>query len=836
MTDPGKPSDDLQRSELAQAQKVHLFLRLFRGREDVYPIRFEPKPPRQPGYVPDCANRWVEGVCDLPRVKCGDCSHQAFRPVDERAVLRHLRGQHVMGVYPMLPDGTCWFLAADFDEGTWQDDVRAVVSAASARGLPCAVERSRSGNGGHVWFFFSAPVSAASARAMGRVLFDDASSKSPGRALASYDRLFPSQDTMPKGGFGNLIALPLQRGPRSEGNSVFLNDDLLPIPDAEQWAYLAKVARIEPGVVSRIAREAKSARTKMGRPAEDLPADDSTPPWTTPALPATVVERVKGPLPERIAWTLAGDIFVSTTGLSPALLSRMKRLATFANPEFYKRQKARLSTARTPRNIDCSRDLPQHLALPRGCREGLETLLTEHDIASDVTDRRAVGHALSLAFRGTLTDVQSGAAEAMLAFVEGVFVAPPGTGKTVLGAYLVAARGRSTLVLVHRKPLLDQWVQQLAHFLALPPSSVGRLGGAKSKPTGVIDVAMIQSLGRPGEMDALLARYGHIIVDECHHLPAAQFEQVLRRIPARYVVGLTATPQRRDGHQPITQMCLGPVRHRIKAKDQATARGFAQELLVRDTNVDAREVGLDATIQDTYAALAGHAARNAMIVEDVNAALRAGRSPLVLTERRDHLEHLATCLRGAADHVIVLRGGMGAKGDRNARAQLLATPAGASRLVLATGRYIGEGFDDARLDTLFLTLPVAWKGTLEQYAGRLHRRHPGKAVVRVYDYVDRRVPVLAKMFAKRLRAYRAIGYAVPTPRADSPPDALGPLFESYPVVSAQESGAQGVSEPPSLTYEYDEDVLRCLDHESATDRDADFEDDGEDGLREWNAW
>ena len=330
-------------------------------------------------------------------------------------------------------------------------------------------------------------------------------------------------------------------------------------------------------------------------------------------------------------------------------------------------------------------------------------------------------------------------------------------GKTVVGTFVVSVRARSTLILVHRRPLLEQWIAQLAPFLGISKDEIGRIGGGKHGPNGRLDVAMIQTLVRNPKVDELVSHYGHVVIDECHHVPARSFENVLSRIRARFVTGLTATPQRRDGHHPITRMQIGPVRFTVDGKSQTAKHGFAHRLLVHETafaNPGSEVMG----IQNLYAALATDEARNAAIIDDVIAALEEGRSPILLTERKDHLEFFETRLRSFARNMIVLRGGMGVKATRAAAERLAAIPANEERLILATGRFIGEGFDDARLDTLFLALPVSWKGTLVQYAGRLHRRHADKTEVRIHDYVDSRVPSLERMFQKRLRGYRSMGY------------------------------------------------------------------------------
>jgi len=657
----------------------------------------------------------------------------------------------------LLEDETCWFLAVDFDKGSWQADVAAFAETCASAGVPVAVERSRSGDGAHAWFFFAAPVTASVARQMGCHLITETMKIRHEISMDSYDRLFPNQDTMPRGGFGNLIALPLQHEPRQHGNSVFVDQEFQPYTD--QWAFLASVSRIEPSSVATIAREAVRTGQVVGvRLAEVLNDADLLAPWSRPPSGRKQPLPSAGALPEKVTAVLAQRLFIEKSGLPSALLNQLKRLAAFQNPEFYKKQKLRLSTALTPRVIACAEELPLYLALPRGCAHQAERLLAEYGVKLSIEDKRHDGVPVNFKFNSELTIAQQDAATKLLAHENGVFVGPPGIGKTVLGIYLLVQRARNTLVLVHRKPLLAQWVAQLAIFLGIEEKAIGQVGGGKRKANGNLDVAMIQSLVRKDEVDDLVANYGHVIVDECHHLPAVSFERVLSEVKARFVVGLTATPQRRDGHHPITEMQLGLVRYKIDTKSQVVYRPFEHKLLVRETPFRLEGDGTETSIQEIYRVLVSDEARNTQILEDVIAAVRTGRTPILLTERRNHLEYLVERLRDHVRHLIVLQGGMTAK-KRLEAAKQLSSSTHSERLVIATGRYIGEGFDDAQLDTLFLAMPVSWKGTLIQYSGRLHRYHPGKTDVRIYDYVDRNVPALARMFEKRLSTYRAIGYA-----------------------------------------------------------------------------
>ena len=746
-------------SSLDAAEKVALFRRLFRGREDIYPRLWVNERTGKKGYAPACANEWMRGICEKPKVRCGECPNQAFIPVTDDVVLGHLRGRHVIGVYPLLPDETCWLLAADFDEQSWQEDLRAFAETSRAFGVPVTIERSRSGNGGHAWFFFAEPVSAGLARRMGCYLLTETMSRRHELSLKSYDRLFPSQDTMPRGGFGNLIALPLQFEARKRGNTLFLDEDLVPI--ADPWAHLLAIAPITRARVEKLAEKAAREGRVLGLPLPGAESDEDTAPWArAPSRPRRTL-KLSGPLPAQVRGVSAQRIFVEKAGLPSPLITEIKRLAAFQNPQFYERQGMRLSTALVPRVISCAEESVLHVGLPRGCEVGLRDLLTLHGIALELRDERIDGNELRVSFDGRLTDVQEQAVAALRPHEIGVFVAPPGVGKTVVGVRMIAERARSALVLVHRKPLVDQWRSQLALFLGIPVKDVGRIGSGASKANGRLDVAMMQSLVRKGEVSDVVAGYGHVVVDECHHVSAVSFERILSETKARYVLGLTATPRRRDGQDLIVVMQCGPIRFRVGDRDPAAQFAFSRRLVVRDTGFRLPLDRPEPTIQDVYGLLVRDDARNRMIVADVRQALAEGRSPLVLTERREHLDVLAAGLRDTGVEVVALHGGLTTPA-RRAALELLTRP-DAVRVIIATGRFAGEGFDDPRLDTLFLALPVSWRGTLVQYAGRLHRRHAAKTEVRVYDYVDRSVAVLGRMFERRLRGYRAIGYSADSP-------------------------------------------------------------------------
>jgi superfamily II DNA or RNA helicase len=747
-------------------EKLALFRSLFAGRPDVFPVRWENSKSGRSGYAPACANEWVRGVCDKPTIKCGECGNQAFIPVSLDTLARHLRGREgakaqgvpfVVGVYPLLSDDTCWLLAADFDDEQWAADALAFAETCRGHGIAAALERSRSGNGGHVWIFFAEPIPARDARQLGALLLTETMERRPDIGFASYDRFFPSQDALPTGGFGNLIALPLQRAARARGNSVFIDESLRPFDD--QWAFLSGLPRTTREALTGLVRAAEQEGRILGvrMPVDDENADQ---PWLM--LPsrrhraAPVVES----LPSHVDLVLADGIYIDRMDLPPVIVALLIRLAAFQNPEFYRAQAMRMSTHGKPRIISCAELHPQHIALPRGCFDEALALLQSYEVEARVEDRREVGEPLPVRFLGTLREEQAVAFDALAAHDFGVLAASPAFGKTVVAAALIAKRACSTLVLVHRRELLTQWVERLREFLSVEPGDIGTIAGGRKKPSRRIDVAVIQSLVRKGEVSDLLAGYGQLIVDECHHLSAASFELVARRSKAKCVVGLSATVARRDGHQPIIFMQCGPVRHRVNPKEDALRRGIAHRVVLRETTfrLDAGDGTGRVSVPRIYAQLAQHGDRNALIVKDVKAAFAEGRTTLVLTERRDHVEILRLAFEQFAQRVVVLQGGM-KPGERRAAGDQLRGSDITPRIILATGRYLGEGFDDPRLDTLFIAMPIAWKGTLAQYVGRLHRDHDGKSEVVVYDYADVSVPVLARMAAKRRTGYRALGYA-----------------------------------------------------------------------------
>ncbi len=757
---------------LSLDEKVTLFSSLFRGREDVFTKRWYSKASGKSGYQPVCLNEWNRQLCNKKKYKCAQCPNRQFKGLEYEDIYRHLEGKDaegcdVIGIYVVLNGNQCNFLCVDFDdkqcEHGYQNDVLAFVDVCNDWEIPCSIERSRSGNGAHVWIFFKEPLAAIMARKLGNAILTEAMNRDGRVSLKSYDRVFPSQNHLPEGGFGNLVALPLQGKARKNGNSVFVDETFTLIED--QWAYLLNVRKVSGSFVDEILA-LHGLSSELG----ELSTTSESKPWEAPVAQKITNED----FPKELVCVKSDMLYVPLAGLSGKVLNHIKRIASFKNPEFYAKQGMRLSTYNIPRIISCADVSEEYVALPRGCEDVIVELFMNNHACYRMKDETNPGKSISVKFKGELREEQEDAIASLMVHNTGVLNGTTAFGKTVTAIGLIAKRKVNTLILVHTKALLEQWKSRLEEFLDIDYveedtshkrgrkiafSPFGTLDSNGNRLHAMVDVALIQSCFDDDEVKSFVRDYGMVMVDECHHVSAVNFEHVLKRCYARYVYGLTATPIRKDGHQPIIFMQCGPIRYSADAKMQMASQTFERLLIPRFTSY--RELTDDKVMYvQILQRMADDDYRNRLIVTDVCKALDEGKSPIVLTSLTSHVKILSTILADCCKNVIMLIGSESAKEKRLKMERLQNVPKEEALVIIATGKYVGEGFDCPRLDVLFLALPVSWKGIVAQYAGRLHRDYLGKKIVQVYDYIDIHVPMCDVMYKRRLKGYASVGYKI----------------------------------------------------------------------------
>ena len=754
---------------LSMDERIRLFQSLFKGREDVFARRWFSKTTGKSGYQPVCINEWKQGICDKKKYRCAICPNRNFAPLTTQDMYRHLEGKDeyccdVVGLYAIMQDNNCAFLCADFDDKNckygYKEDVLAYVGVCREWLIPYAIERSRSGNGAHVWIFFEAPLPASKARRLGNAILTEAMTRNGQMSFNSYDRFFPNQDYLPEGGFGNLVALPLQGQARRKENSVFVDNDFLVYKD--QWAFLYNLKKIQESTIDQLLR--LHYQEELGK----LSMSSESKPWVTP-LPQNITQE---DFHAKVEIIKADKLYIPLKAVSAKVLNHLKRIAAFKNPEFYSKQALRLSTYAIPRIISCFDITNEYLAMPRGCEDATRSFLNDNAVTYTITDKTNHGNKISVSFQGEEREEQLEAINALLPYTNGILHATTAFGKTVTAAAIIARKKVNTLILVHSKALLKQWHDRLTEFLNIDYpkheeknkrgrrkvfSPIGCFDSSGNTLHGIIDIALIQSCLDEDGVKPFVQDYGMVIVDECHHVSSITFEQVLRSIKAHTIYGLTATPIRKDGHQPIIFMQCGPIRFSTDVKSQIAKQSFDRFLIPRFTSYNSiLEDRL--SIATLYKNLSEDEIRNNLIVEDICKAVNTGRTPIILTNRTAHVSVLAEKLNATIKNVISLTGAGTTREKRETMQRLQTIPDSEQLVIVATGKYVGEGFDYPRLDTLFLALPISWKGLLTQYAGRLHREYEGKKDVRIYDYIDIHEPICDSMYRKRLKGYAAIGY------------------------------------------------------------------------------
>ena len=780
-------------------QHVQYFYHLFKGRNDVYSKRSgkASKKTGKHGYYTQCWNFWKDGIClkkDNPQFHCGECQNRQYKELTGQVLYEHLLGikedaSDVVGLYPMFPDETINFLVFDFDchddlnggdDGAnidleWVAEVNAFRKICENNEVPILVERSRSGKGAHIWIFFEKPILASIARRFGTALLTKGAESVNIRSFKYYDRMLPAQDHIPlntktgKPGLGNLVALPLQGQALKLGNSAFIDENWNAYPN--QWECLKEVKKLSSETVEERIKE-WSAEGILGVLSTDFEADtekaNDTKPWKkgNQALHkedvSTIVEIV-----------IADKVYISTESMKPRMQNALRRIAAFSNPDFYKKVAMGLSTKGIPRIVFCGYDDAGYICIPRALLDSVINRFNDVYISFTLTDNRCTGMPLDVSFNGTLYEEQMRGAKAILEHDNGILAATTSFGKTVVGAYMIAQRKTNTLILVHNTEIQKNWIEDLNKFLninaELPEyqtktgrvkkrkSIIGKLYTGHNSMTGIIDVAIFSSLGRGAEIDPIIEQYGMVIMDECHHGAAQTVEDVIGSAKAKYVYGLTATPKREDGLEKKVFMQFGPIRFRYTAKERAEKQGIDHFIYPRFTRLVSTS---DIKVTEANRAVIECESRNEQIIADVENCIQNGRTPLVLTKYKEHAEILYQRLQGKVDHIYLLQGGGSRKAKDEMRLQMRAVPDAESIVLVAIDKYIGEGFNFPRLDTMMLTMPAASEGNIEQFAGRLHRDYDTKTEVIIYDYVDSHIRVLEKMYHKRLRTYKKIGYEI----------------------------------------------------------------------------
>lgn len=737
---------------ISNEEKVKIFMEVFKGRTDLYAKRWTSNKTGKSGYSPVCKNEFSTYKCDKLRVKCSECPYRELLPLTEDVVFKHLKGEIIIGIYPLLPGDLCNFLAIDFDKKTYEKDVIAFWNICDELDIPIYVEKSRSGNGAHIWIFFEESIPARIARKMGNILLTKTMEKAS-LDLDSYDRIFPNQDTMPKGGFGNLIALPFQGESSKSGNTVFVNKyfDV----QENQLNILTNIRRMKSDEIYEFIDKYKEDDYKEPDTEEILDNDDEIP----------KKENIKDTIfTNNVECIFDNQIYIKKLKLLPNEITYLKRLASFTNPKFYELQKLRMPIfyKTTPRIISCFEEDERFLILPRGYIEKIREICEKSNVKLIIKDKREKGIEVDYKFNGKLNKKQEKAMNELITHEVGVLCATTGFGKTVVGAKIISELKKNTLVIVNRNNLLEQWKERLSYFLNISKKEIGQIGASKEKPNGKLDVASFQSLFKKDNLEELVKDYGLVIVDECHHAAAYSFEKVLKAVRSKHVYGLTATPTRKDGWHKIIYMQCGDIRVRVSNKELKQNKEMEHTVIVKKTNYkyipteEKDKIQISEILND----MCHNVFRNDMIIEDINKCILEGRVPIVLTERVEHLKILKENLESLNVPVVAYKGNMGKKKTKEIQDIIKeADESNKSRIILATSSSIGEGFDDSRLDTLFLTMPVSWKGRIIQYVGRLHREHEDKEKVIVYDYLDN-MKVLEKMYNRRLKGYKIAGYEI----------------------------------------------------------------------------
>ncbi|MBR1748685.1 MAG: DEAD/DEAH box helicase [Bacilli bacterium] len=736
---------------LTREEKVKIFMNYFKGRDDVYPyLSIDKNNPNVKYYIPACANEWKNGACNKTMgKKCRYCQYRENKPLSKDIIYKHMYENNPIGIYPLLENDTCYFLSLDFDNKNTNNDIKSDVLAfaniCDKYKIPIAIERSRSGKGIHIWIFFDKNIKAITARKLGSLLLSKTMEIS-NLSISSFDRMFPNQDTLPKGGYGNLIALPFQNEPSKYGNTLFVDRSFIQIKN--QIQYLNSIHKLTEEEVFEKIEKLSNETIDIGHEIIDMKKEVIT------------KSRNNIEYPKSIKVTLDDMAYIDKANLDLIVKNSFRRLATFANPEFYQKQKLRMSVYNIPMVIDCSKEDDKYLKLPRGTYEYLESLCKTNNIKIVKVDKRFKGKKINVVFNGKLRDEQQKALDNLLKYENGILCAPTGFGKTVIGCKMIEERNVNTLILVNKIQLLNQWKDRIKKFLNI--ETIGEISSKKKNITNIIDVASIKSLWNNGDVLDITKNYGMIIIDECHHIAAYTFEQAINTGNAKYVYGISATPERENGHTPIIKMQCGDIRYKVDSLKFNKELNIPMKVIVKKSHLNFTDQNIDNyELNEINDLIAKDVLRSENIIKDIKEEYKKGKNILVLTERLKLMDYIYDKLSKDTNNIFKYYGGIGKKVLKNYEEHAnQINEEGENKIIVATGSYIGEGFDDSKLDVLFLTMPISGQTRVTQYAGRLHRKDDNKKEILIYDYVDDNFSKTRNMFLKRKKTYEKLGYEI----------------------------------------------------------------------------
>ena len=736
---------------LSREDSVKIFMNYFKGRNDVYPyLSIDKNNPNIKYYIPACTNEWKNGVCNKTMgKKCKTCQYRENKPISKETIYKHMYGNYPIGIYPLLENDTCFFLSLDFDDKDSKKDIKsdvlAFASVCDKYEVPIAIERSRSGNGIHIWMFFDTNIKAITARKLGSLLLSKTMEIS-NISISSFDRMFPNQDTLPKGGYGNLIALPFQNEPSKYGNTLFIDRNFILIKN--QMQYLSSIHKLTEIEVFEKIKQLSNETIDISHEIIDMQNE------------VKLKSKNNIDYPKSIKVILKDMVYIDKANLDGVVKNSFRRLATFANPEFYKKQKLRMSVYNVPMVIDCSKEDEKYLKLPRGTYNYLESLCNVNNIEIISKDERFVGNKIEVKFNGSLREEQQIAIDHMLKYDNGILCAPTGFGKTVIGCKLIAERKVNTLILVNKIQLLNQWKDRIKEFLDV--KEVGEISSKKKNITNVIDVVSVKSLWNNGNVLDIAKNYGMIIIDECHHTAAYTFEQAINTGNAKYVYGISATPKRENGHTPIIKMQCGDIRYKVDSLKFNKKLNIPMKVIAKKSHLNFTNQNIDNyELNEINDLIAKDIIRSENIIKDIKKEYDNGKNILVLTERLELMNYIYDKLSKYTNNIFKYYGGIGKKVLKSyMELNNQINENEDNKIIVATGSYIGEGFDDSKLDVLFLTMPISGQTRVTQYAGRLHRQDSNKKEILIYDYIDDNFSKTRNMFLKRKKTYEKLGYEI----------------------------------------------------------------------------